>query len=380
MFPMSKNICTIAVAAVALTTSSLAVTGDAFALDLGGRFDNITNKGPKPNLGAFGYKGPKPYLGGGIFGNITNKGPSPLANTNKISGGKVIDKVIDAGGKVIDKVLDAGGKVIDKNLAAQREREARLAAQREREAQLAAQREREARLAAQREREAQLAAQREREARLAAQREREAQRTCSKVGRWYDPETGECVPDKSEKLIVRQPRRDSLAVRQALEAQAEAERAEAAARADLLSRPKVIYINRNDSGPAPVAPASAVSPVVTAPAPSCLTKEYLQAGTVLFKDVCTNQFAMNSTTLPSQVVTAATRACLTKENLQAGTVLFKDICTNEWAMNPPDQQAQAPQTSRSRRSGNSESHTANRQPRLRPGFFCCRRPPGDRWG
>jgi hypothetical protein len=36
---------------------------------------------------------------------------------------------------------------------------------------------------------------------------------------------------------------------------------------------------------------------------------------------------------------------LTKENLQAGTVLFKDICTNEWAMNPPDQQAQAPQTS-----------------------------------
>ena len=345
MFPMSKNICTIAVAAVALTTSSLAVTGDAFALDLGGRFDNITNKGPKPNLGAFGYKGPKPYLGGGIFGNITNKGPSPLANTNKISGGKVIDKVIDAGGKVIDKVLDAGGKVIDKNLAAQREREARLAAQREREAQLAAQREREARLAAQREREAQLAAQREREARLAAQREREAQRTCSKVGRWYDPETGECVPDKSEKLIVRQPHRDSLAVRQALEAQAEAERAEAAARADLLSRPKVIYINRNDSGPAPVAPASAVSPVVTAPAPSCLTKEYLQAGTVLFKDVCTNQFAMNSTTLPSQVVTAATRACLTKENLQAGTVLFKDICTNEWAMNPPDQQAQAPQTS-----------------------------------
>ena len=295
MFPMSKNICTIAVAAVALTTSSLAVTGDAFALDLGGRFDNITNKGPKPNLGAFGYKGPKPYLGGGIFGNITNKGPSPLANTNKISGGKVIDKVIDAGGKVIDKVLDAGGKVIDKNLA--------------------------------------------------AQREREAQRTCSKVGRWYDPETGECVPDKSEKLIVRQPRRDSLAVRQALEAQAEAERAEAAARADLLSRPKVIYINRNDSGPAPVAPASAVSPVVTAPAPSCLTKEYLQAGTVLFKDVCTNQFAMNSTTLPSQVVTAATRACLTKENLQAGTVLFKDICTNEWAMNPPDQQAQVPQTS-----------------------------------
>jgi hypothetical protein len=76
-----------------------------------------------------------------------------------------------------------------------------------------------------------------------------------------------------------------------------------------------------------------------------LTKEYLQAGTVLFKDVCTNQWAMNSTTLPSQVVSAANRACLTKDNLQAGVVLFKDICTNEWAMNPPEQQAQASQAS-----------------------------------
>jgi hypothetical protein len=135
------------------------------------------------------------------------------------------------------------------------------------------------------------------------------------------------------------PDKDTLAARQA---QAEAERAAAAARAAAaeakrLSRPKVIYVG----SPAPVAPAPVAAP---APAPTCLTKEYLQAGTVLFKDVCTNQFAMNSTTLPSQVVTAATRACLTKENLQAGVVLFKDTCTNEWAMNPPEQQAQAPQT------------------------------------
>jgi hypothetical protein len=115
-------------------------------------------------------------------------------------------------------------------------------------------------------------------------------------------------------------------------------------------KPKVIYVH----SPAPVAPApvAAPAPVVVpapvaaaAPAPTCLTKEYLQAGTVLFKDVCTNQWAMNSTTLPSQVVSAANRACLTKDNLQAGVVLFKDICTNEWAMNPPEQQAQAPQAS-----------------------------------
>jgi hypothetical protein len=75
-----------------------------------------------------------------------------------------------------------------------------------------------------------------------------------------------------------------------------------------------------------------------------LAKEYLQAGVVLFKDVCTKEWAMNSTTLTGQVVSAASRACLTKEYPQAGILFFKDTCTNEWAMNPPpEQQAEAPQ-------------------------------------
>ncbi len=46
------------------------------------------------------------------------------------------------------------------------------------------------------------------------------------------------------------------------------------------------------------------------------------------------------------VVRRATRVCLTKEYLPTGQVLFKDLCTNEWAMNPPPvEQAQvvAPQ-------------------------------------
>ena len=45
------------------------------------------------------------------------------------------------------------------------------------------------------------------------------------------------------------------------------------------------------------------------------------------------------------VVRRATRVCLTKEYLPTGQVLFKDVCTNEWAMNPPPvEQAQvAPQ-------------------------------------
>src|SRR5262245_59433882 len=99
MFPMSKKMCTLAVAAVTLTTASLATSGDALALDLGGILGNRT----KPLL-------QKP--GGGVVGN---KGP--LTNTNKIGGGvggKGIDKVLDVGGKVIDKTMDVGGKVIDK--------------------------------------------------------------------------------------------------------------------------------------------------------------------------------------------------------------------------------------------------------------------------
>ncbi len=79
------------------------------------------------------------------------------------------------------------------------------------------------------------------------------------------------------------------------------------------------------------------------PATSCLVKEYLQAGIVLFKDVCAREWAMNSTHVTNQVVAADTRACLTKEYPRAGKVLFKDTCTDEWAMNRPDRQAQASQ-------------------------------------
>jgi hypothetical protein len=50
---------------------------------------------------------------------------------------------------------------------------------------------------------------------------------------------------------------------------------------------------------------------------------------------------MNSTSAASQVVSTETRACLTKEYPRAGMVLFKDTCTEEWAMNVPDRQARA---------------------------------------
>ena len=77
---------------------------------------------------------------------------------------------------------------------------------------------------------------------------------------------------------------------------------------------------------------------------SCLTKETPQDGVVLFKDVCTKEWAMNSTSVNSQVVSVASRTCLTKEYPQSEVVMFRDTCTDEWAMNPPEQQAQAPQS------------------------------------
>jgi hypothetical protein len=69
---------------------------------------------------------------------------------------------------------------------------------------------------------------------------------------------------------------------------------------------------------------------------NCLTKEYLEPDTVLFKDVCTKQWAKNSTSIPTRAASADAK-CLRKENLQGGAVLFKDLCTSEWAMTPAEQ-------------------------------------------
>lgn len=51
-----------------------------------------------------------------------------------------------------------------------------------------------------------------------------------------------------------------------------------------------------------------------------------------------------TTTSPSRpVYTPPRRVCLTKEYLPTGAVLFRDVCTNEWAQNPPvEEQAPMP--------------------------------------
>ena len=64
---------------------------------------------------------------------------------------------------------------------------------------------------------------------------------------------------------------------------------------------------------------------------TCLTKQYLETGAVLFKDTCTRQWAINSTAVATHK--PARRTCLRKEVSDDGIVIFRDTCTNEWAMN-----------------------------------------------
>jgi hypothetical protein len=87
------------------------------------------------------------------------------------------------------------------------------------------------------------------------------------------------------------------------------------------------------------------SPEITATIPSskdtCLTKEYLATGAVLFKDTCTRQWAINSTAVATHK--PARRACLSKEATDNGVVIFRDTCTNEWGMNSAQPLADPPQ-------------------------------------
>ena len=101
------------------------------------------------------------------------------------------------------------------------------------------------------------------------------------------------------------------------------------------------------TAPVAVGPVAAALPPVTAPsaarlpATNCLTKDYLQTGVVMFRDVCNQEWAINNSSITNPA--PANSACLSKENPQNGVVLFKDNCTSEWAMNPqqPDNQAQS---------------------------------------
>ncbi len=88
--------------------------------------------------------------------------------------------------------------------------------------------------------------------------------------------------------------------------------------------------------------AGTANPAPPAHATACLSKQYLETGAVMFKDGCTNEWAINSTTAAGQAASTTGGACLTKENHPNGVVMFRDTCTNEWAMNTAERLAGVP--------------------------------------
>jgi hypothetical protein len=90
-------------------------------------------------------------------------------------------------------------------------------------------------------------------------------------------------------------------------------------------------------------PVDVVGPILPArvtPDNDCLSKQRLATGAVLFKDACTKEWAINTTSVAGHRVD---RKCLTKNHHPNGIVMFRDICTDEWAMNTTEQPAAPPE-------------------------------------
>ncbi len=88
-------------------------------------------------------------------------------------------------------------------------------------------------------------------------------------------------------------------------------------------------------------PIAIAGPTILAPLPqkdnACLSERHLATGAVLFKDSCTNEWAINSTTVSDHRVDGK---CLTKTSHPNGVVVFRDICSQEWAMNTVESTAE----------------------------------------
>jgi hypothetical protein len=84
----------------------------------------------------------------------------------------------------------------------------------------------------------------------------------------------------------------------------------------------------------PGEPIAVAGPTIPAPLPpkdsACLSERHLATGAVLFKDSCTNEWAINSTAMSDHRVDGK---CLTKTRHPNGIVVFRNTCSQEWAMN-----------------------------------------------
>src|SRR5262245_40432337 len=79
--------------------------------------------------------------------------------------------------------------------------------------------------------------------------------------------------------------------------------------------PKVVSTASTAAAAAEVAQAAGTANANAArTATPCLTKQYLETGAVMFKDACTNEWAINSTTATGQKAPSIGGNCLTKED------------------------------------------------------------------
>jgi hypothetical protein len=157
------------------------------------------------------------------------------------------------------------------------------------------------------------------------------------------------APVHREKAVVRRPppaaSKPVAVAKAAPRKPASTEPAKVASTASAAAAAKVASTATTAAAAAEVAQAAgtATANPVRAATP-CLTKQYLQTGAVMFKDACTNEWAINSTTATGQKASSVGGNCLTKENHPDGVVMFKDTCTKEWAMNTAERLAEAPPT------------------------------------
>jgi hypothetical protein len=151
------------------------------------------------------------------------------------------------------------------------------------------------------------------------------------------------APVHREKVVVRRP--PPAASKPVVAAAPSKPVVVAAPRKPASAEPKVASTASTAAAAAEVAQAAGTANANAArTATPCLTKQYLETGAVMFKDACTNEWAINSTTATGQKASSVGGNCLSKENHPDGVVMFKDTCTKEWAMNTAERLAEAPPT------------------------------------
>jgi hypothetical protein len=168
---------------------------------------------------------------------------------------------------------------------------------------------------------------------------------CGKFGGFAGPRNFTPAPAHRERVVVRRPPPPAASKPVVVVEKAAPRKPASAEPSKLAGTASIASTASTAAAAAEVAQAAGTANAARTATP-CLTKQYLETGAVMFKDACTNEWAINSTTATAtgQKASLIGGNCLTKENHPDGVVMFKDTCTKEWAMNTAERLAEAPPT------------------------------------